>query len=163
MFYLFQLAMPGTPFIYYGDELGMKTMPLDSKDGGYQRTGVRIPMVWDNESINHGFSKTKGETYLSFYDLNTASVETAIKDKGSLYAFIKKMISLRKEIEDLRSDKLLINGKDRVMKISRGDHHEIILNLTNEDIKLDGEVLVCSKDIQDNILKPYAGALITNK
>ena len=89
--------MPGTPFIYYGDELAMKTMPLDSKDGGYQRTGVRIPMIWNDKLPYHGFSNTKGKTYLPFYDeVNKVSVESASKDDNSLYNFIKKMIKVRK-------------------------------------------------------------------
>ncbi len=43
----FILTMPGVPFIYYGDEIGLR-MPhgLASKEGGYQRTGTRTPMQW---------------------------------------------------------------------------------------------------------------------
>lgn len=35
--------LPGAPFIYYGDELGMRYRPLPSKEGGYTRTGSRTP------------------------------------------------------------------------------------------------------------------------
>ena len=159
MFYLFQLAMPGNPFIYYGDELGMKTMPLDSKDGGYQRTGVRIPMIWDNEKVHHGFSKTNGETYLPFYGENKVSVADALKDENSLYYFIKKMISLRKEHDDLRSVDLDIQNHDRVVEIKRGGL-KIILNLTEQPIKLSGEVLISSKELKDGLLEPYSGAIV---
>ena len=36
VFYLFQMTMPGTPYIYYGDEIGMQTLDLTSKEGGYR-------------------------------------------------------------------------------------------------------------------------------
>ncbi len=51
------LTMPGCPFIYYGDELGMRYRPLPTKEGGYTRTGSRTPMQWDAGEPNLGFSK----------------------------------------------------------------------------------------------------------
>lgn len=54
--FAFLLTMPGIPFIYYGDEIGMRYLPdLPSKEGGYNRTGCRTPMQWD-KSVNAGFS-----------------------------------------------------------------------------------------------------------
>ena len=48
--------MPGVPFIYYGDEIGMRSLAgLPSKEGGFGRTGARTPMQWD-ASPNAGFS-----------------------------------------------------------------------------------------------------------
>ncbi len=55
----FYLTMPGVPFIYYGDEIGMHYMNgLPTKEGGYQRTGTRTPMQWD-ETKNLGFSEAE--------------------------------------------------------------------------------------------------------
>lgn len=39
-------AMPGVPFLYYGDEIGMRYRALPGKEGGYVRTGSRTPMQW---------------------------------------------------------------------------------------------------------------------
>ena len=59
--FAFLLSMPGAPFIYYGDEIGMRYVTgLISKEGGYGRTGSRTPMQW-NSSVNAGFSKAKSE------------------------------------------------------------------------------------------------------
>lgn len=52
--------LPGAPFIYYGDELGMRYRPLPSKEGGYTRTGSRTPMQWD-DGANLGFSQAAAE------------------------------------------------------------------------------------------------------
>lgn len=160
MFYIFLYSMPGTPYLYYGDELMMKTMPLDSKDGGYERTGVRIPMIWDNNLENHGFSKTKNKLYLPFYDANKISVESALKDQNSLYHFIKNLIALRKENEDLRSAEYDINEKDNVIEIKRGNNTLVLLNCSNNEFKFDGRVLVASKEIKDNILPPFTAVVI---
>lgn len=160
MFYLYLYSMPGTPFLYYGDELGMKTMPLDSKDGGYQRTGVRIPMIWDNKSPNHGFSKTKGETYLPFYEENRVSASEAINDDGSLYHFIERMIEFRKSNEELTSDTLTIKEEGRVLIFERGNGIKVILNLSERDYPLNGEVLISSERGVGQSLTPFTAAII---
>ena len=53
----FSLTFPGPPFIYYGDEIGMKHLPdVPNKEGAYSpRKGSRTPMQWNNEK-NAGFS-----------------------------------------------------------------------------------------------------------
>ena len=160
MFYIFLYSMPGTPFLYYGDELMMKTMPLDSKDGGYQRTGVRIPMIWENNSEYHGFSATKGEIYLPFYDVNEISVESALKDKNSLYHFIKNMIQIRKENDDLRSPDFDISENENIVIIKRGDNTKLVLNFSNKDYQLNGNILASSKPVIDNQIPALSAVII---
>ena len=59
--FAFLLSMPGAPFIYYGDEIGMRYVEgLTSVEGGFNRTGSRSPMQWDN-SVNAGFSAAPSE------------------------------------------------------------------------------------------------------
>jgi glycosidase len=59
--FLFLMTMPGVPFIYFGDEIGMHSPEgLKSKEGGYGRTGARTPMQWDTTS-NAGFSKAHAD------------------------------------------------------------------------------------------------------
>ena len=161
MFYLYLYSMPGTPFIYYGDELAMKTMPLDSKDGGYQRTGVRIPMIWNDLLPYHGFSNTKGETYLPFYDeVNKVSVETASKNNNSLYNFIKKMIEVRKEIKELTSDTFDVKDEGHVLIFDRGNNIKVILNLSENDYPIEGEIIISSEKEVGKTLSPFTAAII---
>ena len=64
--FAFLLSMPGAPFIYYGDEIGMRYVEgLKSVEGGYNRTGSRSPMQWD-DSTNAGFSSAPASDLLSF-------------------------------------------------------------------------------------------------
>jgi Glycosidases len=61
--YAFLLSMPGAPFLYYGDEIGMRHLKLSSVEGGYGRTGARTPMQWNTEN-NYGFSDAPAEKTL---------------------------------------------------------------------------------------------------
>jgi maltose alpha-D-glucosyltransferase/alpha-amylase len=60
--YLLMLTLPTVPFIYYGDEIGMRSQGLPSKEGGYGRTGCRAPMQWDL-SPKGGFSEADPESF----------------------------------------------------------------------------------------------------
>ena len=59
MIFAFQCAWPGIPFIYYGDEIGMRQQSSDNPihEGHYPtRNGARTPMHW-NATANCGFSE----------------------------------------------------------------------------------------------------------
>ena len=102
--FAFILTLPGAPFIYYGDEIGMKYQNLPSKEGGYFRTGARTPMQWDSTE-NAGFSKGASENlYLPIdSDDNRSTVEKAISNKNSLLNTIKALIDLRQNNKALQS------------------------------------------------------------
>ena len=100
----FLFTMPGVPFVYYGDEIGMDYIEgLPSKEGGYIRTGARTPMQWNNGK-NHGFS-VSDTPYLSTDSREGApTVEEQEKDEDSLLVFVKKLIALHKETAALHAD-----------------------------------------------------------
>jgi alpha-glucosidase len=108
------LTLRGTPIMYYGEEIGMKTTPptrkADVKDPigvrGWPkekgRDGERTPMQWD-ESANAGFSAAKPwlpvpETY------KTHNVADELKDENSVLAFYKRVLKLR------HTNKALLDG-----------------------------------------------------
>jgi len=101
--YAFILTMPGVPFLYYGDEIGMKYVEgLKSKEGGYSRTGTRTPMQW-NDGVNKGFSDAPSDQlYLPVDDSRDApSVEAQLADPDALIHTVKKLTALRHEHKDL--------------------------------------------------------------
>ncbi|UHG94227.1 maltose alpha-D-glucosyltransferase [Spirosoma oryzicola] len=89
-------SLPGTPVIYYGDEIGMG-------DNVYlgDRDGVRTPMQWSPDR-NAGFSSTNPhKLYLPTildpeYHYESVNVETQRSNTSSLFWFMKRMINLRK-------------------------------------------------------------------
>ena len=94
--YTFLFTMPGAPFLYYGDEIGMRYRWLPTKEGGYQRTGSRTPMQWDH-SENMGFSTAPSDDlYLPIDDAPGApTVADQEADLHSLLHHMRKVIALR--------------------------------------------------------------------
>jgi maltose alpha-D-glucosyltransferase/alpha-amylase len=104
--YALFLTFPGVPFIYYGDEIGMRYInDLPTKEGGYTRTGTRTPMQWDAALPNKGFSAAPAERlYLPVDPLPAApTVEAQKKDPASLYNTVRNLLALRKGETDLQS------------------------------------------------------------
>lgn len=114
--YAFILTMPGVPFVYYGDEIGMRYLELPTKEGGYQRTGSRTPMQWE-EGHNYGFSEGPADVlYLPVDPAPDApTVEAQKKDPDSLLNTVRALIALRHKEEDLKAD-----GPFRVIKGEEG-------------------------------------------
>ncbi len=92
-------SLPGTPVIYYGDEIGMG-------DNFYlgDRNGVRTPMQWSADR-NAGFSHTNPQRlYLPIiidpeYHYESINVETQQNNPDSLLWWMKRLIALRKHLK----------------------------------------------------------------
>lgn len=104
--FAFLMTMPGVPFIYYGDEIGMRYNPsLKTKEGGFNRTGARTPMQWNSEA-NAGFSSAdKSSLYLPIDTAKDApTVEQHEQDRRSLLNRLRALTHLRKEHPTLGAD-----------------------------------------------------------
>jgi glycosidase len=96
--YLFLMTMPGVPYIYYGDEIGMRSINgLPSKEGGFERTCARTPMQWD-DSPNAGFSTANAKALYLPVDNSPdrPTVATQETDQWSLLQRVRKLVALRK-------------------------------------------------------------------
>ena len=96
--YMFLMSMPGTPFIYYGDEIGMRSIQgLPSKEGGYNRTPSRTPMQWD-ATANAGFSAAPAKSLYTPIDPapDRPTVSDQEADAHSLLNRLRSLIALRK-------------------------------------------------------------------
>ena len=90
-------SMPGTPIIYYGDEIGMG-------DNVYlgDRNGVRTPMQWSSDR-NAGFSRADpARLYFPVimdpvYGYEAINVEAQERSPFSLLHWMKRMIALRRQ------------------------------------------------------------------
>lgn len=104
--FAFLLTMPGCPYIYYGDEIGMRYIEgMTSKEGGYERTGSRTPMQWDS-TTNAGFSSAgKDKLYLPIDpDSKRPTVKEQEKDPNSLLNMVKTLTLLRQSHTALQSN-----------------------------------------------------------
>ncbi len=144
------LSLRGTPFLYYGEEIGMQQVRLprhqikDPVGRRYWpfhpgRDGSRTPMQWD-ESPNAGF--TAGNPWLpvspNYQYINCNQQE---KDTGSLLNFYRDLIACRKKSEALRrgSIRFLKDKPEGVLAYERTTAREkvlIFLNFLPEKIEL---------------------------
>ncbi len=142
--FAFLLTMPGAPFIYYGDEIGMRYRWLPTKEGGYHRTGTRTPMQWD-ERKNLGFSAGVSENLYLPVDPNPGDTTVAVQetDPNSMLNHIRRVLDVRKEYADLGNYSSFApfhaEKGDRLFAYKRG---QMLLavnpGVKEEKLKLDG-------------------------
>jgi maltose alpha-D-glucosyltransferase/alpha-amylase len=106
LLYSMLFSLPGTPIIYYGDEIGMgDNIEL------FDRNGVRTPMQWDS-SPTAGFSSAPPSQWYAPvvstppFDPQHVNVADQIQSRDSLYHFLKHLIALRKARSELSSGEM---------------------------------------------------------
>ncbi len=106
------LLGPGTPFIYYGEEIGMAgtSCPADSKPGedGKPSCGdvpLRGPMSWTANPATAGFTTGKPFRALAG-NVAAANVNDQLADSNSMLNFYRRLVALRNADATLRSGKL---------------------------------------------------------
>jgi maltose alpha-D-glucosyltransferase/alpha-amylase len=104
--FAFLMTWPGVPFIYYGDEIGMRYIKgLPSKEGGYGRTGSRTPMQWDDNK-NAGFSSAPSNRIYLPIDPQKSRPTVKAQDRrpSSLLNHVRRLIDLRKNSPALQAN-----------------------------------------------------------
>jgi alpha-amylase len=126
-----QFALPGVPFIYYGEEIGMSADKPDPQ--------LRTPMHWD-AGPHAGFSSS--DPWIEIKpDYATVNVERQRDDTGSLHTWYRALIEARRSHGALRIGELTIlnTGDPGVLAFVRhkGDSAVLCLfNLTSQTIRL---------------------------
>ena len=127
------LTLPGTPFIYYGEEIGMPNGPSGKDED------KRTPMRWDS-SVNAGFSSAK-----PWYGFSTddpqISVAVQLEQRGSLYNLYRNLIRARQGSEALRVGGYapLRSSGERVFSFLRSIGSKrvaVVINLDSDPVKL---------------------------
>jgi maltose alpha-D-glucosyltransferase/alpha-amylase len=127
------LSMPGSPIIYYGDEIGMG----DNIFLG-DRNGVRTPMQWSPDR-NAGFSRADPQRlYLPpimdpVYGFEAVNVEAQTRDPASLLNWMKRMLAVRRASQVFGRGRLgfLKPGNRKVLAYLRELGDEAILCVAN--------------------------------
>lgn len=127
-------SMPGTPVIYYGDEIGMgDNIHLGDRDG------VRTPMQWSPDR-NGGFSHADPERLVlpplqgPLYGYEAVNVEAANRDPHSLLNWMRRMLALRRQHRAFGRGTLrfLFPGNRKILAYLRefdGEHILCVANL----------------------------------
>ncbi len=126
-------ALPGSPFLYYGDEIGMgDNIWLEDRDG------VRTPMQWD-VGPNAGFSTAPADKLYApviddaVFGYRRVNVAAQRAEAGSLWQTLRKMLSVRKEQPALSqgSYEFLESGNRSVLAVLRARDADTILAVHN--------------------------------
>ncbi|MDP4226943.1 MAG: alpha-amylase family glycosyl hydrolase [Bacteroidota bacterium] len=100
LIFAFMLTMPGVPFIYYGDEIGMKQLyGIPVTEGSYgARAGARTPMQWSS-GHNCGFSKADSLKLYRAVDTSACppNVMSEEEEQNSLLNKVKRLIYLKNQ------------------------------------------------------------------
>jgi len=139
--FTFLLTWPGVPFVYYGDEIGMRYLVgLPSREGGYRRTGSRTPMQWD-DGPNAGFSDADEDKLYLPLDPRKGrpTVQRQASDPASLLNHVRSLIALRQHSPALQARGALIpltvNENDRhfaYLRQSGNERYLVVLNPSAE-------------------------------
>ncbi len=162
-------ALPGSLYIYQGDELGLPEveLPLDAiedpmhfRSGGVDpgRDGCRVPLPWSGAVTPYGFG---GAPWLPQpEDWAALTVDAQHRDPDSTLNLYRATIALRRRLDDLAGDDLewLELGAD-VLAFRRGDGTLSITNLGSVPVPLPAhhEVLLASAPL-DGALPPDSTA-----
>ena len=124
------LTLPGTVFLYYGDELGMCDVdvavelqkdPMTKLIPGarFQRDRARTPMPW-REGPGRGFCDPMTTPWLPFGPEDARDVESQLRDHGSILNLTKGLIRLRNEAKETLSSYDLIEATEETWRYRCG-------------------------------------------
>jgi len=160
---LFMLALPGSAYLYQGEELGLQEVgripdadrqdPTFFRNKGVEigRDGCRVPLPWSREGASFGFGPDgahlpQPEWFAGF------SVEAEEHDPASTLSLYRDALALRRELQTAETLDWLEIG-EAVLHVARPGGWEIVTNFGTEPIALpEGAVLVASGPLADGAL-----------
>jgi alpha-glucosidase len=149
---LMLLGLRGTPFLYYGDEIGLPDTPLDPAtaldpvaarlgDPEENRDVCRTPMQWADVP-GGGFTDDGPHPpapWLPFGDLAAYNVEDQRRDPGSILHLVRDLIALRRSREDLRGGAYeTLPAPDGAWAWKRGAGTAVAVNLGSGPVTVEG-------------------------
>lgn len=125
------LTLPGSPYLYYGEEIGMRGMKPDEF--------IREPFLWDAKEKDKGRAKWVTPKYST--DSTIAPAAQQMKDKASLLNYYKTLIAFRNNSKALTFGELkpVDIGLNEVCSFERSYQNENILvlhNLSKTDVTI---------------------------
>ncbi len=138
------LTMSGSPFVYYGDEIGLS--------GSGRDENKRAPMIWDES----GSGLTYGPPNMEQQENRFESVEAQLADENSLLNYYKRALRIRNEnpcIARGKTEVINITGQDiaAVRRTFEDDSIVIVYNYSDEEKSISDELL----DLENSQIRGY--------
>jgi alpha-glucosidase len=166
---LAMLALPGSAYLYQGEELGLENVDVPEElrqDPAWRRTGTdwrdgcRVPIPWSGDAPPYGFGPGSGQPWLpqppDWADRTVAAEE---QDPDSTLAFYKAALAARrKHTLDATEDVELLDAGADVLAFTRGAL-TVVLNAGADAVELPaGDVVVASSEVEGRLLPPDTAA-----
>lgn len=156
------LALPGSAYIYQGEELGLPEvadMPEEERQDptffrkpGFDvgRDGCRVCMPWEAEAKNMGFGPGKRPHLVQPESYRSLAVDVEDKDPKSTLNLYRKALGLRRELQTAEELEWLSEDKD-VIHFKRPNGWEVLVNFGKEAraVPSDRKVALSSGDLVD--------------
>ncbi|WGX95924.1 glycoside hydrolase family 13 protein [Nocardioides sp. L-11A] len=168
---LTMLALPGSAYLYQGEELGLEQVdvpPEARQDPSWFRTGLpgrdgcRVPLPWSGDRPPYGFGGPAGSQpwIPQPDDWAPLSVEAQLADPDSTLAFYQRALAARRAVFAGAEESTRAVADDELLVVLRGDV-AVVLNAGSESAPLPaGEVLISSGPVPDGLLPPDTAAWI---
>jgi alpha-glucosidase len=178
------LTLRGTPFLYYGDELGLPEVPTDwrtaldpvarrKNDPAENRDRCRTPMPWSAEP-GGGFTTPEATPWLPFGDLAACNVAEQAADPGSTLHLTRDLIALRRGEAALRTGAYAaIAAPAGAWAWRRGEAFAAAVNFSDAPVQIagvDGTVAIATERGRDGedvagalALGPWEGAVVRTR
>jgi alpha-glucosidase len=173
---LLAMALPGSLYVYQGEELGLPEVenipdqarqdPMFFRSGGVDpgRDGCRVPMPWRGAEPPYGFSpQGSAAPWLEQPDdwaALTAEAESA--DAGSMLRLYRNALALRRSDPDIgHGDFAWLPSSPEVLAFTRGEAFACLVNLGTDPVPLPAaRVLITSSDLEGGELPADTAAWI---
>ena len=156
---LFILGLPGSAYIYNGQELGLPSGEMDDQDrqdpiffrtSGKQkgRDGARVPMPWSGDKAPFGF--TTGKPWLPLQDSwREFTVEAEDRDPNSSLNLYRSALKIRRE-NFVGSGEISWESTNGLLSYKRGQI-TVTLNVSDSPQPISGKILLASQELTDSL------------
>ena len=163
---LAMLALPGSAYVYQGEELGLEQVEVATEDKqdpeylngrGPGRDGCRVPLPWSGEKPPYAFGPGTGQPWLPQPDdWADVSVEAQRADPGSTMSFYRAVLVARRDLDVAERGITWLDAPAGVLCFRRGDLI-VAMNCGEQPWPLpEHETLVASSEPVDGTLPPNA-------
>lgn len=161
---LFMLGLPGSAYLYQGEELGLHEVveltAEERQDPTFHRTngdeigrdGCRVPLPWTASGPSFGFGD--GGAHLpqpAWFAESAVDVESA--DPESTLSLYRRALALRRELQTDENLEWVESGRDDVLWFRRPNGWEVVTNFGSSPYRLEGrDVLLSSAPTPDGVV-----------
>jgi alpha-glucosidase len=161
---LTMLALPGSAYLYQGEELGLEEVdvPPESRQDPYWlrtgkvgRDGARVPIPWRGRRSPYGFGPGGATPWLPMPDdWAPLTVAAQRRDPGSTWSFYRDALRARRRIPPGGEAVEIVDGRSTVLHLRRGDL-TVLCNCGPRPVRLPpGEVVIASGPLDEGMLPP---------